>query len=78
MLADTHRYRISTKNFIKIGQAVSEEYGNENCDTKILYTYWIYFWNRTHSQSLSNSASRAAKLHKPTVMKIMQTFQLFY
>uniref|UniRef100_A0A2H1VLR6 SFRICE_020649 n=1 Tax=Spodoptera frugiperda TaxID=7108 RepID=A0A2H1VLR6_SPOFR len=30
MLADSHRYRISTKNFIKIGQAVSEEYGNEN------------------------------------------------
>ena len=37
MLADSHRYRISTKNFIKIGQAVSEEYGNENCDTRILY-----------------------------------------
>lgn len=37
MLADSHRYRISTKNYIKIGQAVSKEYGNENCDTRILY-----------------------------------------
>ena len=37
MLADSHRYRISTKKIIKIGQAVSEEYGNENCDTRILY-----------------------------------------
>jgi len=35
MLADSHRYRISTKNFIKIGQAVSEEYGNENCEMAI-------------------------------------------
>ena len=37
MLADSQTYSICSENFIKIGQAVSEEYGNENCDTKILY-----------------------------------------
>lgn len=39
MLDDFQIYRISTKNFIKIGQAVSEEYRFENCDMRILYRF---------------------------------------
>ena len=37
MLANSQTYSICSQNYIKIGQAVSEEYGNENCDTRILY-----------------------------------------
>lgn len=36
-MADPHKYPISTHNFIKIGQALSQEFGNKDDHTKILY-----------------------------------------
>lgn len=36
-MADSHMYPIWTHNFIKIGQALSQEFGNKNNHTKILY-----------------------------------------
>lgn len=37
MLADSQTYLICSQKFKGIVQAVSEKYGNEHCDTKILY-----------------------------------------